>query len=672
VEPFQQYALVVSDTVKVTKDGAILLTEMPCRLAEIAYDESDSITTMDVDDSHSEDELPIADSTDLRSTVKRVYEEVEQEREAAEYEQLQEFLYHKRDKVLEEVRVRNSTKRRSVCPVLEPKPDAVSWLDPSAVASPAATGSALQRPKFSVRYHRSSASVGSVCSIPISAVTKPLPSHSVCVPVRKSHWADDSKELIFVPNLGEDAGDIGALLSMHDTTHRENLIAYGAECQQEQTNNKIDDILRRVFGEMTSRGSDRRAHISPAVQAILVMIADLMGEANTERIRSRYEILTRAHGPTGEADRNKASESSIEDLDERFRKKFDSYRELWCRRCYTYDCNLHGIREKPKLTTQLELGLKKERSRFWQMPDISDLAGTSDANEFSRIAELSDFQKSICKQIYCIFEGDVAKMSCVMRAPVRLIQEFIDAKQITGTPSSTISSLTSKSDLPYYSVKNYKPTWYNRYRDAEIFPFFFPCHHDEKCSDDNCTCIQRRFFCTKACGWGNESPNFFRGCGCKGPCKVNCTCLLAKRECDPNLCKCDGFLDPPGKPAVSQRCRNDSILMQRGPSLLIGRSEVSGWGLFTKHSLKAGDFVGEYTGEAISQEEAERRGQIADAKDCSYLFMIASDVVLDGSRKGNKTRYINHSDTPNVKPRSKFCSVLFRALRLIMVAAILC
>lgn len=204
---------------------------------------------------------------------------------------------------------------------------------------------------------------------------------------------------------------------------------------------------------------------------------------------------------------------------------------------------------------------------------------------------------------------------------------------------------------------SYHPEWIKRIVQATSHPFFNPCTHSEPCSEETCSCIQDRFFCTKACIWGASSRNFFRGCNCSSKCtNKSCPCFASNRECDPDLCKrCGACSDPPNQPATTQKCRNDNVGMRRHVHLLLGKSRVkdAGWGLFTKHALKKGDYVHEYLGELITHNEAERRGKIYDDRNQTYIFDMSTDYAVDALKVGNKTRFINHKDNPNIEPQMK-------------------
>lgn len=97
--------------------------------------------------------------------------------------------------------------------------------------------------------------------------------------------------------------------------------------------------------------------------------------------------------------------------------------------------------------------------------------------------------------------------------------------------------------------------------------------------------------------------------------------------------------------------------MRRHCQLLVAKSSVegAGWGIYNKNALKKDDFIHEYLGEYISQQEGDRRGCIYDRKNSSYLFNLTADFLVDASKKGNKTRFINEStENPNCRTRIMF------------------
>jgi SET domain-containing protein len=80
----------------------------------------------------------------------------------------------------------------------------------------------------------------------------------------------------------------------------------------------------------------------------------------------------------------------------------------------------------------------------------------------------------------------------------------------------------------------------------------------------------------------------------------------------------------------------------------IRKSAIQGRGAFATRRIRAGQRIVEYTGEHITSDEGDRRyEETGMGRHHTFLFTLDDEIVVDGKRGGNESRYINHSCDPN-------------------------
>lgn len=124
--------------------------------------------------------------------------------------------------------------------------------------------------------------------------------------------------------------------------------------------------------------------------------------------------------------------------------------------------------------------------------------------------------------------------------------------------------------------------------------------------------------------------------------------------------KAKGSADAPMPPAA----RHVLPAAKRVRRTEVRASGVHGKGVFALEPLPAGKKVIEYKGELISWKEALRRHPHDPTQPFhTFYFHIDDKHVIDGARKGNSARYINHSCDPNCEAEEDGQRVFIRALR---------
>jgi SET domain-containing protein len=104
----------------------------------------------------------------------------------------------------------------------------------------------------------------------------------------------------------------------------------------------------------------------------------------------------------------------------------------------------------------------------------------------------------------------------------------------------------------------------------------------------------------------------------------------------------------------------------REPLYVVRNSPIHGRGVFATRYIRAGTKIVEYTGERISNREADRRYDDTHMKrHHTFLFTLDKKTCIDGAIEtgGGDASYINHSCDPNCEAIITGKKIFIHALR---------
>ncbi|HWT71890.1 MAG TPA: SET domain-containing protein-lysine N-methyltransferase [Oxalicibacterium sp.] len=76
-------------------------------------------------------------------------------------------------------------------------------------------------------------------------------------------------------------------------------------------------------------------------------------------------------------------------------------------------------------------------------------------------------------------------------------------------------------------------------------------------------------------------------------------------------------------------------------------SPIHGKGVFARRRIPAGACIIEYRGERVLWHQAAVSVKDSAPLNLTYFFSLSDGRVIDGGRRGNDARFINHSCAPN-------------------------
>ncbi|KAG6958518.1 hypothetical protein JG688_00010494 [Phytophthora aleatoria] len=445
-------------------------------------------------------------------------------------------------------------------------------------------------------------------------------------------------------------------------------------CEVEFTKEMCEGVLKTLQStwDLTPSDLKRVASVIQVEEEVLVEVhKNLRLSQRAAKKKRRTEAMAAANAQTnststnGESDFADQANISMEEYFELYEQSVDSYRSLFCRRCCVYDCDYHGCTEQPKLNISeqnaVALNLKEKMINtgrncgnhcFLGQMSSSSSNGFSKARAISATFGWNKQARILCARTYFLCSGNFCEMAkilgdvtCMEIAEMCAYYDINDRslpKEVRPPPKSRRSRKKKNSRMSISHLQS-KCACFDRV-EADSQNGVVNSVQIKGPVNQVFALVSKTVFSAQSSAIASTTTARFSF----RDVSVCCADEIAARE---NGELYDSKSDKTNIDEKQQTsCQNRSIALSKEKHVRMGRSKLSaaGWGLFVEEFVAKDEFIIEYIGEMVSQEEADRRGAVYDKVDRSYLFNLDTKTVIDSTRKGNKTRFINHSSkNPN-------------------------
>ncbi|CRK91285.1 CLUMA_CG004963, isoform A [Clunio marinus] len=538
-------------------------------------------------------------------------------------------------------------------------------------------------------------------SVPTYVLSNVIPIPNMCAwaPVQQNFMVEDETVLYNIPYMGDEVLDkdsefIDELIKNYDgKVHGDNdaefiddklFVELVKAIVPFQSNIQSEDVKKEESNSDSNNSDSKEAENSNDVpndglpfpnQKLFLAISEMFPSKGTpDDLRQNYIELTKSVDP------NRPSEYCTPNIDGpnadsvSYEQTLHSYHTLFCRRCSKYDCFTHRLSSNPGPNLQKRKGPEIDQNDepcsgkcYMLLEEVKEALGDSKKCKSEEKKEIKIEGEGASNTIiesddiwtgsdqsffrvlhrcflnnYCAIARGMQTKTCQQVYHFALEElKHIEPLELGKNASPPRKQQKKKTNTKIWNMHIRKNA--RKEANQNNVSNYTPCDHAGPCGN-GCPCFESSNYCEKYCNCSSECPNRFPGCRCKAQCNTKqCSCYLAVRECDPDLCQCGAHQFHLAK----MTCKNVSVQRGLRKHLLMAPSDVAGWGIFLKDGAQKNEFISEYCGEIISQDEADRRGKVYDKYACSFLFNLNNDFVVDATRKGNKIRFANHSINPN-------------------------